>query len=139
MIQLFYISTATKEPSESELISLLGQAKLKNSHKHITGMLLYSNQTYLQVLEGEEKDVREIYRAICKDTRNEAPVILQESQILVRAFPEWSMGFENLEKCSPDALPGFVEVFGGKLDKSIAINNKTNAVRLLLNFSRKSV
>jgi hypothetical protein len=137
MLQLIYISTASKSPSETELVDLLEQARTGNLLKNITGMLLYSNSTYLQVLEGEAHDVLGLYDAICKDPRNEGHVILRESDISVRDFPDWSMGFENLESCAPDQLPGFVEVFGGKLDKSIAVNNKTNAIRLLMNFSKQ--
>jgi len=136
MIQLIYISTTSNRPSESELVDLLEQARTGNLRNNITGMLLYSNSTYLQVLEGEENGVKGLYAAICKDPRNEGQVILSESEIPVRSFPDWSMGFENLESYSPDQLPGFVEVFGGKLDKSIALNNKTNAIRLLMSFSR---
>jgi len=137
MIQLTYISTATNWPTESELINLLDQARLLNLRRNITGMLLYSNRTYMQVLEGEAKVVRELYEAICKDPRNEGNVILRESEIPGRNFPDWSMGFENLESRSPIELPGFVEVFGGKLDRTIAVNNKTNAIRLLMNFAHE--
>jgi len=138
MIQLIYISTSSLILSESDLVDLLEQAKSRNLRQHITGMLLYNNNTFLQVLEGEAGDVFEIYDSICKDPRNEGHVILRESEIPGRDFPDWSMGFENLENHSPDELPGFVEVFGGKLDKTIAVNNKTNAIRLLMGFSRKS-
>jgi hypothetical protein len=135
MIQLIYISTTSTWPTESELLYLLEQARLRNLRRNITGMLLYSNRTYLQILEGEAKDVHEIYEAICKDSRNEGHEILLESEIQRRNFPDWSMGFENLEDCSPNEHPGFVEVFGGKLDKSIAVNNRTNAIKLLMNFA----
>jgi len=138
MLQLIYISTASSSPSEAELVNLLEQARISNLRNNITGMLLYSNSTYLQVLEGEAKDVLGLYDAIRKDPRNEGHVILRNSEVSGRDFADWSMGFENLESCSPDQIPGFVEVFGGKLDKSIAVNNKTNAIRLLMNFSKKS-
>lgn len=137
MMQLIYISTTSIEPTASELLYLLEQARSRNFQRHITGMLLYSNRTYLQVIEGEAKDVREVYGAICKDPRNEGQVILREAEIINRDFPDWSMGFQNLESSSPKDMPGFVEVFGGVLDKTIAVNNKTNAIRLLMNFSRE--
>jgi len=135
MIQLIYTSSATNWPSESELVKLLEQARSRNSERHITGMLLYSNQTYLQVLEGEEQDVLQLYKAISSDPRNEGHAILLETEIFSRSFPGWSMGFENLESSSGDDIPGFVEVFGGKLDKTIAVNNKTNAIKLLMSFA----
>jgi len=137
MLQLIYVSTAVKSPSEAELLLLLEQARSRNVRQQITGMLLYSNNTYLQVLEGDANVVRGLYDAIRKDPRNEGHVLLRESEIPIRDFPDWSMGFENLESRTPAELPGFVEVFGGKLDKSIAVNNRTNAIRLLMSFSNK--
>jgi len=137
MIQLVYISTAANSPSEAELLYLLDYARSRNIRKHITGMLLYSNRTYLQLLEGEEEDVLDLYSVICKDPRNEGNVLLSKSEISSRDFPDWGMGFENLESISPNKITGFVEVFGGKLDKTIAVNNKTNAIKLLKSFSKK--
>jgi len=139
MIQLLYISSSTKSPSEAELVRLLEQARSNNQRKNITGMLLYSNGTYLQALEGEAKDVHELYEIIRSDSRNEGNVVLRESEIASRDFPDWNMGFENLENHSSDALPGFVATFGGKLDKTVAVNNKTNAIKLLLSFSKKNL
>jgi len=52
MIQLIYTSTATNWPTEAELINLLEQARSQNLRRQTTGMLLYGNRTYLQVLEG---------------------------------------------------------------------------------------
>lgn len=136
MIQIIYVSTTTKTPSESDLVKLLETARARNISRRITGMLLYSNNTYLQLLEGESKAVLDLYDKICRDSRNQGNTILQQSEVFTRDFPDWSMGFENLENYASDELPGFVEVFGGKLDKSIAVNNKTNAIRLLMNFRK---
>jgi len=138
MIQLIYVSSTANKPSEPELLVLLEQARAGNFRKNITGMLLYSDNTYLQVLEGEANDVHDLYDAIRKDPRNEGQVILREAEIPSRCFPGWSMGFENLERGIPDQHPGFVELFGGRLDKSIAVNNRTNAIRLLMSFSKQS-
>lgn len=104
--------------------------------RQITGMLLYSNNTYLQLLEGESKVVLDLYDKICRDPRNQGNTILQQSEVFTRDFPDWSMGFENLEGYAADELPGYIEVFGGKLDKSVAVNNKTNAIRLLMSFRK---
>lgn len=137
MIRLIYISTATSKPTEADLTSLLRQANGRNLRQKITGMLLYNNRSYMQILEGDAKDVHEIYAAICKDPRNEGNVILLESEISAREFPDWNMGFENLEKCAPNELPGFIDIFNGKLDTDIAIKNKSVAINLLLNFAHK--
>lgn len=137
MIRLIYISSATNWPTESNLLKLLEQARSRNLRQHITGMLLYGNATYMQILEGEKKDVHEIYDAICKDPRNNGVVKLQEAEIKCREFPDWSMGFKNLESCAPNTVPGFIDISNGKLDKAIMLNNKSHAINLILNFAKK--
>jgi len=138
MIQLIYISSATSWPTEDDLTELLDQARFRNSKQNVTGMLLYDNATYMQVLEGNVSDVHEIYEAICNDSRNNGVVKLDESEIVEREFPGWSMGFKNLKRCSSDELPGFVDIFNGNLDKEIAKNNKTLAISMLKNFAKNT-
>ena len=135
MIRLAYISSATQYPSEQDLFVLLEQARARNVKQNITGMLLYDNATYLQVLEGDAKDVHEVFASIQKDKRNTGVVTLLEETIKQRSFPHWSMGFKTKASFSTTELSGFVDVFNDKLDKTIAIENKSRAVKLLLNFS----
>lgn len=137
MIQLIYISSATRWPKEEDLLALLTQARERNLRQNVTGMLLYHNATYLQVLEGDSDDVHQIFNSIKRDTRNNGLVKLAECNIKKRDFPGWSMGFEDLTAYSSDELPGFVDIFNGKLDKDIACNNKTAAIRLLMNFAKQ--
>lgn len=137
MIHLIYISSATKWPSEEELTALLEQARSRNAHQNVTGMLLYDNATYMQVLEGNREDVYEIFASISRDPRNTGIVKLVEEEIEQRDFPDWSMGFKDLKSHSPDELPGFVDIYNGRLDKEIATNNKLSAIKLLMNFAKK--
>lgn len=138
MIRLIYISSATSWPTEEDLNKLLEQARARNIEKNITGMLLYDNATYMQVLEGDLKDVHEIFEAICNDPRNTGIVKLVEEEIKERDFPDWSMGYKNLKDCSPEELPGFTDIFNGNLDKELVAKNSSKALGLLINFSKKS-
>ena len=138
MIHLIYISSATNWPSEEDLKKLLEQSRARNLKKNITGMLLYDNATYMQVLEGEEEDVHDIYNSILKDPRNTGNVTLVEEEINQRDFPDWSMGFKNLKNHSPEELPGFQDIFNGKLDKELAIKNITKALSLLKRFAENT-
>lgn len=101
-------------------------------------MLLYNNATYIQVLEGSEEDVHDIYYAILKDPRNNTHFKLVEEEICQRNFPNWSMTFKSLENCSPQELPGFQDIFGGKLDKELAVKNTSMAVDLLMGFAKNT-
>lgn len=138
MIHLIYISSATKWPTEDDLKALLEQARTRNLRQSITGLLLYGNATYMQVLEGEEKDVHEIFESIKIDPRNTGVVKLVEEKISQRAYRDWSMGFKDLKSCTPEELPGYSDLFlHGNLDKALAIQNKLVSIRLLLSFADK--
>lgn len=138
MIHLIYISSATSWPSETDLKKILEQARARNLKQNITGMLLYDNATYLQVLEGSDEDVHAIYNSILKDPRNNGNVKLVDKEISQRDFPNWSMGFKRLETCSAEELPGFQDIFGGKLDKELAIKNPSKTLGLLMRFANNS-
>jgi len=138
LIHLIYISSATSWPSENDLKELLEQSRVRNLRQNITGMLVYDNATYMQVLEGSEKDVHDIYNSILKDPRNNGQYKMIEEDISQRDFPNWSMGFKSLESCLPEELPGFQDIFGGKLDKELAVKNSSKALDLLMWFARKT-
>lgn len=138
MIHLIYISSATSWPSENDLKELLEQSRVRNLRQNITGMLVYDNATYMQVLEGSEKDVHDIYNSILKDPRNNGQFKLVEEEISQRDFPNWCMGFKGLESCLPEELPGFQDIFTGKLDKELVVKNPSKALALLMTFAKKS-
>jgi len=135
MIHLIYISSATNQPSENELIDLLEQSRARNKKQHITGLLLYNKSIYMQLLEGEYNDVHDIFSSIQNDSRNTGVAKLLEEGIIQRDFPDWNMGFKNLECFSPDDIPGFVDIFNGRLNKDLVIKHKSDAVNLIMNFA----
>ena len=111
MVHLIYVSSATKEMSEQELLVLLEQAQARdrNKRQNVTGMLLYVGGNFIQVLEGDAKDVEEIYDAILNDERNFGNIIIEKEPISSRTFPEWSMGFKPLTLKDKDTLEGYSE------------------------------
>ena len=101
-------------------------------------MLLYDNATYIQVLEGAAEDVHNIYSSILKGPRNNGNVLLIEEEISQRYFPNWSMGFKNLKSCTPEESPRFQDVFGGKLDRELAVKKAPTALGLLMQFAKNT-
>lgn len=66
MLQIVYASSATKAFSKAELVELLTQVRAKNSRLGVTGMLLYKDGNFLQVIEGEEAIIRGLYQSLEK-------------------------------------------------------------------------
>ena len=131
MIHLVYVSSATKEMSIGDLNSLLEQSRARNKRQNITGMLLYIGGNYIQVLEGDEKDVCEIYNSILDDSRNEGNIIVEEESIKERDFPTWSMGFQSIENSEMEGYSRFL--MDNMRPEDIAIN-QSSVVELLYLF-----
>ena len=93
MFYLTYVSWSTYLLPYEELVELLIKARARNEDKGITGMLIYKNETFIQVLEGERRTVVELFREIEKDPRHRNPVVVSAGEIEQRNFPDWSMGF----------------------------------------------
>jgi hypothetical protein len=50
--------------SDDNLKDLLKKSRLKNERKNVTGMLLYLDPFFIQILEGEEAIVNESFNII---------------------------------------------------------------------------
>ena len=96
MIQVSYISSTAKQMSTEELQILLRQCRDNNARLGITGMLLYCNHTFVQILEGEEDIVNALLETIKRDARHQNVRLLSRKPIDRREYSDWSMGFKRL-------------------------------------------
>ncbi|WP_028023972.1 BLUF domain-containing protein [Enterovibrio calviensis] len=117
MIRLIYASAATGEFSESKLMQLLGKARSNNESVNVGGLLLYAKGNFFQILEGEKDTVETLFCKIQQDERHSSVVVLDRSEITKRNFPDWSMGFKNLEQFDRKKLRGYNDFLDHKLDE----------------------
>ena len=52
MKQIIYISSAAKKMDDDDLLDILKTSRENNKKNDISGMLLYDNGSFIQVLEG---------------------------------------------------------------------------------------
>ncbi len=139
MYQLVYASSATVEMTDDDLLELLHTSRLRNSSKSVTGMLLYADGNFIQVLEGEQVDVEEIYASIERDPRNTGHLVLLSQEVQGRSFADWSMGFQNL---TPNQYRK-IEGYSGFLEKNLDLPKGKNlippAVKLLFSFKSQQI
>ena len=109
LIQWVYASAETKPFASSDLEELLLKARLRNEGDEITGLLLYHEGSFLQILEGEEDRVEATVARIENDERHSNVSLIFRGQIDQRSFGEWRMGFCRPAKA--EDIPGFVDVF----------------------------
>ncbi|MFO1247604.1 MAG: BLUF domain-containing protein [Alphaproteobacteria bacterium] len=94
MRQLLYASNTERYAGQAMLDEILAVSRHNNAEAGITGMLLYLEGGFMQVLEGEDAAVTQTYTRICRDKRHWNTMVLLDRQA-PRAFGEWSMGFEK--------------------------------------------
>ncbi len=95
MRQLLYVSNTKSDIPLSALDDLLTASRRNNALLDITGLLLFIDGGFLQILEGEEHSLRQLYARIAKDSRHRDLRLMLDREIPARAFPDWNMGFER--------------------------------------------
>jgi uncharacterized membrane protein (DUF373 family) len=106
MIQVSYISSAKEPWTTHELLGLLQSCREQNAGRGVTGMLLYGNATFLQVLEGEERVIDDLVERIRKDQRHTNLQILHRKTIERRQYSDWSMGFKRVSDRELQGIEG---------------------------------
>ncbi|MDP3218628.1 MAG: BLUF domain-containing protein [Deltaproteobacteria bacterium] len=86
--------SAAAGPFDAEAqASLLRTCCATNARLGVTGVLLYRNGNFLQVLEGEEGVVRDLYLRIRLDPRHTGCITLLDGALDARMFPASLMAF----------------------------------------------
>lgn len=135
LIHLIYVSRATHLMSQEALGDILVVAQAHNTECNITGMLIYKDQSFLQILEGEGAQVLSLFNRIKADQRHCRVKRLLCERITARNFPNWQMGFENLEYWDKAQLPNYAEFMNKDYEISGFIKNPNSAHKLLAYFS----
>lgn len=128
MIHLIYASSATRLMPNDELTALLKKARENNAKRDISGMLLYRNGNFVQVLEGPEQEVDQVFEVIKKDPRHFDVTLILRRPIQKRDFEEWEMGFNGIEEKDLEGYTNFLDVFEHPTD------NPSLAYEFLLTF-----
>ena len=122
----------------SDLVSLLVEAREKNERLNITGLLLYKNRSFMQLLEGSEASVREVYAKICVDPRHKWVRTLMTGPASERDFPQWFTGFENLDELDVSAMPGWTDFLSEGFNVPAFFDDPSFAQRLLVDFKHSA-
>lgn len=104
---LVYTSVANQKMSDDNLKDLLKKSRLKNERKNISGILLYLDPFFIQILEGEEAIVNERFKIIKQDSRHHKVKLIYKKPIEQRSFPNWTMGFNKISDENVEVVEGF--------------------------------
>jgi hypothetical protein len=112
LIHCIYASSATTAFRPEQIPEVLERARSKNLASSITGMLLFIDGSFFQVLEGDSAAVDALYDIIGKDRRHERVTQIIREPIARRSFGEWSMGFASIGRDEVQGLVGENDFFG---------------------------
>lgn len=106
LLRLTYASRAAEWLTRNDLRAIAASAQRRNRALGLTGLLLYVEGDFLQILEGPGAAVERLYEMIEGDPRNTWVTRLATERVLRRAFADWSMGcFEvGLRQIEGDAF-----------------------------------
>ena len=113
IIHLIYASVATQDFGTAELTELLQKAREENKRLGLTGMLLFSDGSFFQVLEGEPGPVNQLYEKITRDKRHTQCTLIIKEPIAKRSFENWGMGFSQVSTEELKNIPGLNDFFHG--------------------------
>lgn len=137
---LIYTSVESDLFNHDELKVLLNQCKDFNNRNNITGILLYvrgqqitkSKGRFMQLLEGDERIIRRLFKKIVNDERHESVALLQIGKYDRRCFTDWSVGFEQAAGELYQSLSGHFD-----LNDLVSRCNKLGASDVPLQFLQK--
>jgi len=138
MHSLTYVSSAVNLFTQEDLRALLAKSRLNNDRAGITGLLLYKDGNFMQVLEGDRAAVLATKAKIAADPRHRGVLVLLEEDSAQRHFGNWSMAFRDLETGGTQALPGYSDFLNTSLTDP-RFKQDPNASRKLLRIFKESM
>lgn len=137
MHYIIYVSQAWKPMDAAALEALLLPSRQWNTSQGLTGMLIYRYSSeadkgyFIQMLEGDDSDVRTLYERIRRDKRHHTILTLGEGEIEARMFSDWAMGFKNVDDALLVGLPGHARIGEASFDPAAFQHSNVEALKLL--------
>lgn len=131
LVRFVYISSAIRPFSEDELVHLLRTARQRNARRGVTGMLLYEDGNFMQVLEGPETAVKALAAKIERDPRHRQFIALLKEPIQERLFPAWQMGFRRIDRLTEQDEDGVTHFLSASLTADTFQDRPDRAWKLL--------
>ncbi len=88
-----YVSTSDKKFTDTDIHDLLNFVKKHNNENNITGLLIYSEGNFFQVIEGEKKIISDLFEKIKQDSRHYNIIKIFDRENEQKAFSEYDSSF----------------------------------------------
>lgn len=131
--RLSYVSTGCDCLRYDDIKSILDSSNRNNHDKNITGILVYCNKHFFQIVEGEKEAIQDLYNKILIDPRHDGVIKIQEGYIDNRQFENWHMAFKSYNKELKDLDNFNNEQFYSYINNQLCVKSCIS-VKLLADF-----
>lgn len=118
-----YLSTAHIDLQENGVNEIMNEANIFNKKQDITGILLYSERNFFQLLEGEKKVIEHLYEKISGDHRHHTIIKFLDKPVFKPSFDGYMTDFvTDTKKCDEFKLQEYlhyIEVLNPESQKAI--------------------
>ena len=91
-LHLIYTSKPSRQLDEQMMVKILKEAQAYNQESGISGFLLFGEDKLIQLIEGDENNVKELYQKIKKDKRHFDIAVQHYGYSKNRCMPFLGMG-----------------------------------------------
>jgi len=81
--------------SAAQLDEIFVPSRRNNERNHLSGKLLFTGAHFLGILEGDERDLGNLWPRLRRDTRHRELVHIGDDLCGKRWFPEWMMAYTD--------------------------------------------
>ena len=110
MTTLIYDSISTSTLSPDELKLFLKTIRLKNIRLNVTGILLCHNGNFMQIIEGENSVIADLFKTIEKDEKHIKVIKIVDFKMKERCYENWPMAFKTISKKDWLTVKGYLSI-----------------------------
>ena len=104
LVRCLYASHAVGRVTPATVDAILEQSRRNNPEAGITGMLGFTDDVFIQVIEGGRDAVCELYNTLVGDERHTGVRLLRFEEICERSFGGWTMGKVDFARTNQSLL-----------------------------------
>lgn len=116
----------------TDLIDIIKKAEYKNKKLDLTGLLVRTNDEYIQILEGSKKHINQLFAKLYLDPRHKDVFIISMSQSEMRYFKNWSMIGIDLNVSQPKFYNYLLEKYSKGAERLILPEGENLALSFLM-------
>ncbi len=107
---IVYLSTASEDLEEEVIENILKSSKTWNNQNDITGLLLFSEGSFFQIIEGEKNTISELFENIKEDDRHHNIMQIFGKDIHKDAYDGYDSDFiSNYAEYDPEKFQHYLD------------------------------